>query len=75
MQIPLTQLFTQKSQFAQKSRPDKTVVLVAKGIYRPELPAVFVAVQGSVAVTGTDMLAEAGYSCLREAKRPSLAYV
>ena len=35
----------------------------------------FVAVQGSVAVTGTDMLAEAGYSCLREAKRPSLAYV
>ena len=43
MQIPLTQLFTQKSQFAQKSRPDKTVVLVAKGIYtlrvcpRPEV--------------------------------------
>ena len=33
MQIPLTQPFTQKSYFAQKSRPDKTVVLVAKGIY------------------------------------------
>ena len=32
MQIPLTQPFTQKSHFAQKSRPDKTVVLVAKGI-------------------------------------------